>query len=397
AHACLVPRDFGAGPSQLPPQLSGKVSGPNRDQVEINRCHALIDPACDMRLLQALTFELPQEKLAVPRFHMTNARRDAGLSRKDSGLSEDERNSIQESLSQQRARRGKARPESARVTVDGTERARVQLTQRNKTAFVIQEGAELIELWGECEGEDLLLAVHPVAYAEAQIAAQNAVAFESRGRRLELAIVPEPPAGDALGRATVTLDSRPGLIGWLPQPTAWSWAAGQAVAAAVFLGIGWMLGARFPQAPPAPPLPASIATSIQPANAAEEKTAAQASSAAAHRYRLVPDELVTRGGQGPQLPFVSLPGENGVVSLELPIGQEHSNRSFRARMKRFEGRLEILTENLLSARPSGSGWVVDFPVPASLLHGNQDYSVDLLLHGPPGMVEELTSYTFHTK
>jgi hypothetical protein len=400
-QACPVPANYNADHPQLPPQLSGKSGEIDPDKVEINRCHALIDPICHDRLVKAITSEPPQQKLAVPRFDMENARQDRDSTSGPAGLTQEERQSIEKSLSRQASRREKAKPDSARIVVDGVERARVSLTLSNRRSFVIQEGAELIELWSEWDGEELLLAVLPIAYtAEHGIAAEQTVLYGNRGRRLELAIAPDPATGDSPGRATVVLKSRPGLaVGWLPKGGAvspWRWATGHVLAAAVFLGLGWLAGGRLHQSRPAAGPPSGLAGSTpQPTPAQMAQT--QTPAPPAHIYRLVPDELVVRGGQGPQIPAIVLPPDPSLIALELPLTAEYSRRTFRARMKRFGGRRELLSESMLAARIAGSSWLVDFPVPSKLLRANEDYTVDLQVRGAGGTWEDATSYTFHTK
>ncbi len=74
-HAAGLPgsTDYDASRDSLPSRLSGH-GGERVDfnQVEINRCHAFIDPVCDSRLMEALLLQPPKEKLALPRFYMEN-------------------------------------------------------------------------------------------------------------------------------------------------------------------------------------------------------------------------------------------------------------------------------------------------------------------------------------
>ncbi|HEX7286239.1 MAG TPA: hypothetical protein VF532_08660 [Candidatus Angelobacter sp.] len=400
-QACPVPPSFIAGHTQLPPQLSGKSGEIDPDKVEINRCHALIDPICHGRLVKALTSEPPQQKLAVPRFNMENARQDHDSTSGPAGLTQQERQSIEKSLSQQASRREKAKPDSARIVVDGVERARVSLTLSSQRSFVIQEGTELIELWTESDGEDLLLAVLPVAYtAEHGIAPEQTVLYRNRGRRLELAIAPDPAIGESHGRASVTLESRPGLaVGWLPKGgvvSPWRWTAGHVLAAALFLALGWLIGGRLHQERPVSSPPSGVA-GLSPQPAPTQMAQTHTPAAPAQIHRLVPDELLIRSGQGPQTPVIALPKEPSLIALELPVSAEYSRRTFRALMKRFAGRREVLSESMLAARIAGSSWLVDFPVPSRLLRVNEDYTVDLQIHGAGGTWEDVSSYTFHTK
>jgi hypothetical protein len=94
---------------------------------------------------------------------------------------------------------------------------------------------------------------------------------------------------------------------------------------------------------------------------------------------------------------IGLPQDPSLIALELPVSVEYARRTFRARMKRFGERREILSESMLAARIAGSTWLVDFPVPSRLLRVNEDYTVDLQVHVAGGTWEDVTSYTFHSK
>jgi hypothetical protein len=164
----------------------------------------------------------------------------------------------------------------------------------------------------------------------------------------------------------------------------------------VFLGIGWLIGGRLHQGSPVSKPPSGVA-GLSPQPTPTQMAQTQTPAAPAQTYRLVPDELLTRSGQGPQTPAIVLPQDPSLIGLELPVSAEYSRRTFRARMKRFQGRREILSESTLVARIAGSSWLVDFPVPSRLLRMNEDYTVDVQAGGAGGTWEDVTSYTFHTK
>ena len=401
-QVCPLPRDFDAGSAPLPPRLSGDGQmniDPNL--VEINRCHVFIHPICCGRLARALALEPPQEKLAVPRFHMENNKQDHSPKQGLSPLTSEERASIHDLLSRQASRRESARPDSARIVVDGTQRVQMPLNSCTERAFVIQEGAELIELWSrDANGEDLLLGIYPIAYTQSQgIAEQHIVLYRNRGRRLHLGILPEPPSpsNDQPARAIVTLQSQPGLAAaWLSGKAAWRWglAAGSLATAVLLLGIGWLLGskshtAKVASAPPASTPITTTQKTVQPVPRAPVETA--------RSYRLIPDELITRGGEGASLPVIEVHEAPSLIILELPVGQEDAHKSFRASLKRFSGSAALLMEDSLRAEHTASGWTVNFPVPARLLQAGHDYTVHLDIHGLAATSGGVGSYTFHSR
>jgi hypothetical protein len=402
AQSCPLPSNFNQNNLLLPPQLSGRGNAFDPDQIEINRCHAVIDPGCHARLLQALTFAPSQQKLAIPRFKMESTQQDPGAASGPTRLTPAERKSVQSSLAQQSSKRAKAMPNSARILVDGAERARLSFLDRNQSGFVIDEGAELIELRSECEGEDLLLAVHRIAYTgENGIAGENTLLYQNRGLRLALAITPDAPAGEKPGSATVTLESQPAVaFGWRSNAiwlSPWKWAAAQVLAAAILLGIGWWMGSRLQERSRPADGSSNSLTTASPQPTPVQHALAQPQENSIQAYRLVPDESMTRGGQGQQPPVVTLYPEPSLVRLELPVSAEYSRQTFRVRMHKFGGTEEMLSENLLSARLDHQIWLVDFDVPSKLLTAGKEYAVEVRVRMPGGTTEEIASYIFHAK
>ncbi len=219
-QACPVPVDYDASRDRLPSRLSGH-GGERMDfnQVEINRCHAFIDPVCDSRLMVALLLQPPKEKLALPRFYMENQHIENDPTHRDrdpdgtSGLTPEERNNISQQLSSQASRRKQADPQSITVVVDGEERAHLHLDKATSQSITLEEGDQLIEIRTQFAGEDLLLAVHQLAYTESRgLAAAELALWRGISCNLDLVIVPEARlvpeahlvAGSPLGRRAGT-------------------------------------------------------------------------------------------------------------------------------------------------------------------------------------------------
>jgi hypothetical protein len=401
-RACPVPNDYDASSEKLPARLSGK--GPDKvdpNEIEINRCHAFIDPVCYGRLMQALTFDAPGQRLALPKFFMdTNMKDSSDHPPQPPALTPDERKQITDELSAQETRRKNANPQSVSVVVDGTERARLDLRQRGECAFEIQEGAELIELRTRSEGEDLLLAVHPLTYNQWHGLAPWRGAMFRRGlRRFDLAIVPGPETAEGPRHAAVQLSYTANPLSRLLSASSEDfWFAGLKYAAGglCLVALGWILGtaynARFaaPQqisSVPAPAKPVEQAVVQQPPKYLPEATAR-------YSYDLVPDEMIVRSAGSPGFPTVTVPPHAVVVTLGLPVAGVHAKQSFRASLKDFAGRQEILSENLLTANKTSGGHAVAFSLPSVLLEDQHDYTVDLRSRSAGGGYEDAGSYTF---
>jgi hypothetical protein len=389
---CPVPATYGSQPGALPLQLfGGPPDNPNHDRVELNRCHALIDPVCYARLARALAFDPPERKLALPRFFMENTGNNNNSERSPQPLSPEERKAISGHLTTEAARRRRARAQFVTVVVDGVECAGITLAGETEHAFEIDEGAELVEIRTVDQGHDVLLATHRVTYTEVQgIAPSSATVSLNSGRKLLLEI--SPSLGGELRRALVRLSYTPAIGVWLARPLSlWTWSK-YAVAACALVAVGWTLGARTArdQRQVGIQQPQKVAVSLpipqqNPASRAVESVPI---------YKLVPDDVATRGGGGPDVPSVIVPSHPVLLRLDLPIGAGEARKPLRAILRPFlMTKTDLLSQTLRQAKSSPST-TVSFWVPSTVLDSNQDYAVELRQRSASGGLEGLSSYTF---
>jgi hypothetical protein len=411
---CLVPASFGPDSGNLSHLLSGKGhENVKQDKIEINRCHALIDPTCYSRLIKALGFDSPEERLALPRFLMDSndkTENQSGHPPQTPRLTKQERETIKDNISAEVARRQTASPAFLRILVDRTECARVDLEQEAEVRFEIPEGSELLEIWTEDRGRDLLLATQLIGYTEGQGITPVTSTISLKGRKkLVLDISPTSAAPNEVRQALVSLnyfsDSRDLALGvtwqrflqWFgPMPR-------YALAAIALFVLGGALGASMyhrelsserialervnQELARERAMRASLPTK-QTQNVAETTTGSNPA------YRLLSDDSMVRGPGGPEQPTVLLSDRSALVNLELPTGTE-GRRLYRAVLKPFLEEKEILIENLLQAQNTAKGPTVLFSVPALLLVHNKDYVVDLRYITSKGALAELNTFTFH--
>jgi hypothetical protein len=400
-NACPVPSNFEGSEQKLPSQLSGKgASDADQNQIELNRCHAFIDPVCYGRLVRGLSIEPPGERLDLPRFfmEMTDSSNHPDLPPQPPQLSAEERKAIADDASTQAERRQKAAPTMLIVVVDGKERAHLDLAHTTGRQFEIDEGAELVEIWTEYQGEPLLLATHKIAYADAQgfAPANFSLRFKDRAE-LVLQISGAAKAQEGPRTATILLTYHPArgeerLASW------WHTAPKFALASAALIALGWFLGMSAHRmaftvqpTPPefvhkSPPQPLPTATLSVTATTYEVPAT----------YRLVSDDASTRGSGNSDAPSVVVPPHPVLVHLELPIAAADASKLFRSALKPFLKNEEILIENRLRAHRGAAGvTIVTFSLPSTLLEADADYTVDLRSHSSRGELEELNTYTFH--
>ena len=197
---CLVPAGVDPIREGIPP-LSFR-SGQEEDEIEMNRIHAVLHPDCFYRLIADLRFDSPDTRLTIPRFFNAKDTNGNGLTdpRHEESLSEEELHSIKRELDNNSARRKAAHARVLRVMVDGNERARFDLSEMRSARFRLERDAELIEVRSsDNDGEEVLLALHPLEYGEADDEMQPAntsITLEG-GQKISIFISPMSGQSDA--------------------------------------------------------------------------------------------------------------------------------------------------------------------------------------------------------
>lgn len=80
---CAMPEEFDPDDDVL---LTLEFDGENPEQegqVDMRRIHAIIDPECYRRVARALRYDLPDERLSVPRFNLARAEINGGQRKGD--------------------------------------------------------------------------------------------------------------------------------------------------------------------------------------------------------------------------------------------------------------------------------------------------------------------------
>ncbi len=171
ATPCSVPEQFDPLDEVLP-QLHFTGRNPDEEhRIEVNRIHAILHPECFNRLTAANGYAPPDERLEIPLFSLAHDDdANAGPPRPPDASDEDLAY-IKNSLGREEARRKAARCGVLRVLADGVEQAQLDATRTAQAGFAIDEGVEMIEVYGrDAEGELLLAAYLPDWNAQQQTA-----------------------------------------------------------------------------------------------------------------------------------------------------------------------------------------------------------------------------------
>jgi hypothetical protein len=393
AGRCFLPDRFKGGEDILSPALSGKNRSPSeQDEVESNRQHAFLEPACYCRLTRAVGLDPPEQRLAIPRFIMRNDTDNKNSDPKPPAdvLTDHERRLIHHRLATEAARRKRVSAKYITINLDGRDSARLQLDEPGQTVFEIQEGAALLELWSGDERSELLLAAHFVPYVPGQgISPATFTTKLNGGRNLTLTITPANPSGGQHHAFGILKYKRSAVAMIGP---GWSATLKYALAPIIFVVLALSL----------------LKTQRQLASARHllQKNSSEMASVIARRdevavpltpvrsYRLIPDEAITRGGAGAGIPSIPIGPRPTLITLQLPTAED-GIVSYRAVLTPFMKSTEIVSENQLAPINTSSGRMVEFVLPSTLVRASRDYSISLRGMNSKGTWNEISSFTFH--
>ena len=187
ATPCVVPERFNPLNETIA-QLNFEGRLPDEEhEVEVNRIHAALHPECFARLAAADHLAAPDERLELPHFFLADDGGDTDeSSRTPPHLSEDELRAINDLLAQEAMRRKAVAAGFLRVLVDGTQRAQINAGHSDVARFVVDEEAEVVEIYGADQRGALLLATHPFNFNGPDT--QNYIITVEGGQRMTFAV-----------------------------------------------------------------------------------------------------------------------------------------------------------------------------------------------------------------
>jgi len=407
---CSRVADLGSGTGSLAAQLFGEArEGTHRDVIEAYCCHMFIDPLCYGWLSARIGLDAPRERLAVPRFYLNAGAGDkdqsGGSQVKVSKLTQEERRQILDQLAEEKLQRKQVTATSFAVVVDGAEYARIDLDGESTLRCEIQEGAKLIEIWMHGQGKRFLLATHWIEYTEWNgIADARAVVALGNGRELLLELVPVSRTNENAGGASVLLTYRrvSRLRAWIEHLQGVRWFLRPpkfAVAVVLLAAIAGVLGTvkyrreSSRQQAAAESLSRQLTWEKAERASLQQQLDKKRDSASLVAYRLTPEDLNARGGQGIKEPVISVVPGTALVVLELPVSGRRT--SYHATLNSFLDNQEVLSESSLQPEPRNGTTVVSFAVPSSLVEDRKHYVVTLDSAKSPGRVDRVRTFTFY--
>jgi hypothetical protein len=158
---CAIPEKIDSFEDTIEPLCFNGKDPDEEHRIEVNRIYAVLQPECYARLVGALGYDAPDMRLEIPEFAFNgNDTKPSGRKQRPLSLSKEELREIMVLLAEQSAARRNANMSVLRVMVDGVERARFDLQDKNTLQFELNDEAESIEICGAGKHGDVLLAAH---------------------------------------------------------------------------------------------------------------------------------------------------------------------------------------------------------------------------------------------
>jgi hypothetical protein len=162
--ACDVPEKFNPHFETISALCFNGKNADDEHKIELNRMHVVLNPETFQKVVNSLSFPLPDEKLEIPKFNMKkkdkNSQNDDDRKNPPT-LEGDELKALKAMLDQESNRRKSASCGVLRVVVDGEEQIVFDSQKQKFQKFEIdREFSELIEVYAVENGRDILLATY---------------------------------------------------------------------------------------------------------------------------------------------------------------------------------------------------------------------------------------------
>ncbi len=408
SSVALASFDFRA---QGPPDilLGRGPDGADQDRVETYRCHAFIDPVWYERITQKLGLDPPRRKLAIPSFRLNGTIKDqdrsGSLTTETPKLTDQERKDITARLAVEASRRQQFLPKALRVLAHGKEYARLYSDRTDQHQCELPEGVKLIEVWMEDQAADILLATHWVNYAEwSGIAAATAIIQLGNGLELLLQITPMAEREGSPGGASLALNCRPAsILARLRQSLHSSQRPLRmsrfVLAAASLVTIGFILGIFLlnrdlsRQRANVETLTKELAQERAARESLQQSLALEHAAPPIAAYLLTPDDVRVRSTRNTAEPVIQVSATAPIVILELPVAAGPA-RSYRAVLKPFLQKRELLSENFAQPTETGGKLSLRFVLPSSFVEDGKHYVTSLDGMSTTGKLEMHRTFTF---
>lgn len=357
-----------------------KTADSDQNENELRSCHILIEPTCYEQLMEDLALDAPETRLALPRFVMPDKQEKSDDSNtqppRPPELSQEDLDQIQRRLAVTDARRRAINPRMVTIIIDGVEHAQLDLAQKSQLQIGLEAGASLIEIRGEDERGDLLLATHFIPYANNAFEFSRTTALLNSGK-LKFEITPVATRTQRPPQAILSLNYHPRLqwthpwIGWRHFANLSTTIRTYALTGVAMALVGWGLASAIYSHKVR-----VLEQTLQLARRNQQQLSPTAARAIIS-YALIRDDQRVRGAETAGIPEISFRLHSPAISLELPLTPTAEAQRYSAELKTFTADQTLMTQNFLQPTRTDNGSIVEIVVPVDLLKVDTYYTVHL--------------------
>lgn len=203
-----VPESFNPRNDVLP-ALRFDGADPDREhRIEVNRIHAVLHPDDFSRLIKALGFPAPADRLDVPKLASANRKGDDSSRMNPPEPDNEDWEEIESWLLNESGRRRLSPSGVLRVCVDGVERARFSPEQPKTVNLTLGESDEIIEIRTRDARGELTVAMLPLDFKDSSKSQRLSLTIEN-GRRFVFDVAYRTDESVGETQAEVSLTYRP--------------------------------------------------------------------------------------------------------------------------------------------------------------------------------------------
>lgn len=200
-----VPESFNPRNDVLPALRFDGADPDKEHRIEVNRIHAVLHPDDFSRLIQALGFPAPADRLDVPKLASANRKDDDSSRMNPPEPDEEDWDEIESWLLNESGRRRLSPSGVLRVCVDGVERNRFSPDQPKTINLTLGESDEIIEIRTRDTRGDLTVAMLPLDFKDTSAPQRLSLTIEN-GRRFifDVAYRTDDSVGDTHADVSLT-------------------------------------------------------------------------------------------------------------------------------------------------------------------------------------------------
>jgi hypothetical protein len=342
----------------------------DQNNLDLTYCHVFLHPDCYAHLTSHVSLDHPHEKVAVPRFAMSNIEKNDKEPPAPPTLSPNDIQEIRRKLEITNVRRREIKPRWARVVLDSREVGKIDLMEQRGLQLSVTEENTVVEIYAKGETGEVLLATHIISGHDRHAPIKSIVPItagrfifhiteanwergQAADRILDIAYSPQAKLAD-VWEECIDIFQRPNL------------RAVYGMACVLIALATWGLAHYF--------YSHKIDTLTKELLEARQNIQVSSDTQGIISYVLTADELRVRSEDMTIAEIVREP-HSSAISLKLRM--RGTDQPYTAELKRVRDEHTLMTQNDLYSVSTDQGFVIQILIPAAILQESGYYTVSV--------------------